>query len=181
MKVNPKKIIQKRISLIDTITNNLEEQGAVLFVPSSNEAERHLNINSDYLMLPSDLTDIESKHLGNYLNAFTQQRMYTRTLISWQELHIEEKKRMYYDKYVPLYEELARDNPKMSEKAKELLINNDETVKPSFISYRDEQKKLKILTYSLDSIDDAIFLVSREISRRGGDFNTEMRSGRFNA
>ncbi|MCX7985304.1 MAG: hypothetical protein N3A63_10455, partial [Bacteroidetes bacterium] len=159
---------EKRL-LVDEITDELKEKGVIFFTP-----ENSLNIDEEFLVLPKDLTEIPSRLLGNYLNAFTQQRMYMRTLIGWQELVYEEVKRIYYDKSIPLYKELSKQ--KISETAKERIINNDEEVKEYFIKMKDEKKKLELLMYSLASIEDAIFLISREISRRNGDYEIESRN-----
>lgn len=171
-KVNPKKIAQERKSLLESITKDLEDQGVPNICPS--EMGGVLNIDNDYLTLPKDLTDIPSRLLGNYLNSYTQNRMYMRTLIGWQELHLEGAKRNYYDKFLPVYEELCKQ--KMSETSKELLANNHDDVKDHFLAYRDEKQKLRMLSYSLASIEDAIFLISREISRRGADISSEIRN-----
>lgn len=171
-KVNPKAIARERQSLLDKVTKDLEQQGVPNLVPS--EMGGVLNIDHTFLTLPSDLTEIPSHHLGNYLNAYTQNRMYLRTLIGWQEIHTEDAKRLYYDKFVPIYNILSHN--KMTEKAKEIQANNDDTVKEVFLNYKDEKQKLKTLMYTLDSLDDAIFLISREISRRGADFNNSFRN-----
>jgi hypothetical protein len=171
-KVNPMKIKEERKNLADSLTDELEQNGAIFFKPV--EMGGNLNIDSDYLTLPKDLTETPSKMIGAYLNAFTQQRMYYRTLIGWQELNMEDAKRDYYDVSTPEYEELSKQ--KLSETAKDRILNNLKSVKPFFITYKNEKKKLMLFSYSLASIDDAIFLISREISRRGGDFNTEGRN-----
>lgn len=168
-KFNPLKILKEKKLLVDEITDELKQKGVIFFTP-----ENSLNIDEKFLVLPKDLTEIPSRLLGNYLNAFTQQRMYMRTLIGWQELIYEEAKRIYYDKSIPLYKELSKQ--KISETAKERIINNDEEVKEYFIKMKDEKKKLELLMYSLASIEDAIFLISREISRRNGDYEIENRN-----
>lgn len=171
-KINPKAIAQERKSLLESITGDLESKGLPSITPS--EQGGVLNIDDTYLTLPRDLTEIPSRLLGNYLNAYTQNRMYLRTLIGWQELQVEDSKRVYYDKFAPVYEDLCRQ--KMSETSKELLVNNHPNVKDVFIAFRDERQKLNMLNYTLASIEDAIFLISREISRRSTDFSTENRN-----
>ncbi|MFI3211564.1 MAG: hypothetical protein R3Y64_11025 [Peptostreptococcaceae bacterium] len=168
-KINPKRIVEDRQR---NLIKELEEEGVPVLAPT--EIGGVLNIDSDYLILPKDLTDIPSRLLGNYLNSYTQNRMYMRTLIGWQEIKVENTKREYYNFFLPIYTELSKN--KMSETSKELIANNDDSVKESFLVYKDEQQKLRLLQYSLSSIEDAIFLVSREISRRGSDFNTEQRN-----
>lgn len=171
-KLNPKKVAEERKARIYTLDTELKNEGALISCPS--EMGGNLNINHEYLTLPKDLTDTASPELGNYLNAYTQQRSYTRTLIGWQEVVVEGVKRLYYDKFVPVYSELSKQ--KLSETAKELMANNDPIVKDTFLDYKDEKQKLKMLCYSLASIEDCIFLISREISRRGADFDKDIRN-----
>ena len=93
-KVNPTKMLKER-ALMDRITDELEEEGAIIFKPQ--ELSGTLNIDVDYLSLPQDLTEVHSRDLGNHLNALTQQKAYMRTLYNWQEMCLEEAKRQYYD------------------------------------------------------------------------------------
>lgn len=172
-KINPKKVVERRKTLAEKLTEDLEEQGVVVFAPS--EHGGNLNIDNDFLSLPSDLTEIPSRDLGNYLNAFTQQKAYMRTVYSWQQANLEEAKRVYYDKYIEVYKELTRENPKMSEKAKELFCNNHSEVYDDFIKYRDCESRLSMVDMTIESLTEFIFLVSREISRRGADWNEEQR------
>lgn len=171
-KVNPRAVAEERKARIFSLDEELKEQGAIFPCPS--EMGGNLNIDNEYLSLPKDMTEVPSRLLGNYLNAYTQQRSYTRTLIGWQECHTEGAKRNYYDRFLPVYEELSKQ--KLSETAKELMANNDPSVKEVFLDYKDEKQKLKMLGYSLASIEDAIFLISREISRRGADFDIDNRN-----
>lgn len=172
-KINPLRMLkEKRERSLD---EELEDQGVVFFKPTTNETEGTLNIDSTYLVLPMDLTDTTSKELGRYLNAYTQQRIYIRTLIGWQQLVLEQAKRKYYEVSTPVYNTLTKkDFP--SETSKERFINNHPQIKDTFFEFRDEQRKLDLLYLNLNSIDDAIFLISREISRRVGDFDTERRN-----
>lgn len=171
-KVNPKAVAEERKARITQLDEELKKEGAIF--PCPVEMGGNLNIDNEYLTLPRDMTEVPSRLLGNYLNAYTQQRSYTRTLIGWQECHTEGAKRLYFDKFLPVYEELCKQ--KLSETAKELMANNHETVKEVFLDYKDEKQKLKMLGYSLASIEDAIFLISREISRRGADIDLETRN-----
>lgn len=172
-KINPLRMLnEKRERSLD---EELEDQGVVFFKPTTNDTEGTLNIDSTYLVLPMDLTDTTSKELGRYLNAYTQQRIYIRTLIGWQQLVLEQAKRKYYEISTPVYNTLTKkDFP--SETSKERFINNHPQIKDTFFEFRDEQRKLDLLYLNLNSIDDAIFLISREISRRVGDFDTERRN-----
>lgn len=172
VKVNPKAVAEERKARINSLDEELKKEGAIF--PCPVEMGGNLNIDNEYLTLPKDMTEVPSRLLGNYLNAYTQQRSYTRTLIGWQECHTEGAKRLYFDKFLPVYEELCKQ--KLSETAKELMANNDSSVKEAFLEYKDEKQKLKLLGYSLASIEDAIFLISREISRRGADIDLENRN-----
>lgn len=169
-KRNPMNVLKQRKSLVEKASEDLEEKGVVFFSPDTS-----LNIDTDYLTLPEDITDISSKELGKFLNAYTQHRMYMRTLIGWQMMYLEESKRVYYEVSTPIYSTLTKkDYP--SETAKERHLNNHPDVVEFFEKYKDEKRKADLLNLNLASIDDAIFLVSREISRRGNDFEVESRN-----
>jgi hypothetical protein len=170
--INPKKVVKERQkNLVDFISDSVKDKGVVIFTPDTN-----LNINNDYLTLPSQLSEVKSRELGDYLNAFTQQQMYMRTLLGWQELVVEQTKREYFDSCNTLYNDLTEKNKKMSETAKERIVNNTPEVKPYFIKYKDAKERLKLMQYSMESIGDAIFLLSREISRKSGDITIEGRN-----
>lgn len=172
-KINPMNALKNRRQSTKDLDSELEDKGVVIFKPT--EMEGNLNIDSEYLTLPKDITEATSQDLGRYLNAYTQHRMYMRTLIGWQQHTKEEAKRKYYDVSIPIYSTLSKkDFP--SETSKERFVNNHPEVIDSFYEYRDENRKLDLLFLNLASIDDAIFLVSREISRRTGDFNLERRN-----
>jgi hypothetical protein len=176
-KINPKEIREKRNkqqSLADRMEEELEKKEVKFFNPS--ETNGGLNIDTEYLSLPSDVTGVPSQELGKYMNAFTQQRMYMRTLVGWQEMIIEERKREYYDVSNDKYQELTDNRRKLTETAKEKIVNNDPEIKPLFIAFKDAKKKLRLLELNIDSIDDAVFNISREISRREGDFKKENRN-----
>lgn len=166
-KINPREIVKK--SYADNIQEELEKEGVEFFRPSDS-----LNIDEDYLSLPQDLTECPPKELGRYLNAFTQQKMYMRTLLGWCECMIEDARREYMDVAIGYYREV--NTTKMSEKAKDLEVNNEPEVLPLYNKYKDLQMKRSMLDYNLTSIEDAIFLVSREISRRCSDFNDDERN-----
>ena len=164
-KIDPK-AIQK--SYLDKIEDSLEKRGAVFF------DEKRLNIVGDYLTLPAEITDIHSKELGEYLNAFTQQKVYLRTLLGRADLLVEEARRKYYEVSDPIYRKYSFE--KMSETAKERLVNANETVRPAYYEYVDLKKKYTIIEISISNIEDIIFMLSREVTRRNADFAEEGRS-----
>jgi hypothetical protein len=173
-KINPMKELKRRKSLADTLSEDLESQRVVFFKPTEFE-NGNLNIDTEYLIMPRDITETPSRELGNYLNAFTQQRMYLRTVIGWQVCYVEEARRDYNDASSPEYQRLTRENPKMSETAKDKMVQSDPEVKKYFLKYQDNLNKLQLLESNLASIDDAIFSISREITRKIGDNDTESR------
>ena len=163
-KIDPK-AIQK--SYLEKIESSLEKKGAVFF------DESRLNITEDYLTLPAEITDISSKELGEYLNAFTQQKVYLRTLLGRADLLVEEAKRKYFEASDPIYRKYSFE--KMSETAKDRLVNANETVRPAYYEYVDLKKKYAIIEISISNIEDIIFMLSREVTRRTGDFAEENR------
>lgn len=172
-KINPMAILKEKKSLVDKIESELSDKGVDFFKPS--ESGGILHIDNDYLTLPKDITELPSQELGRYLNSFTQHRMYMRTLIGWQILYLEEAKRKYYETSTPIYNELDRKQFP-SEVGRERYLNNHPEVIDVFMDFKDEKRKMDLFNLNLLSIDDAIFLVSREISRRSGDFERETRN-----
>lgn len=167
-KVNPREVLNSRRSYCDDIHEDLQKQGVDFFTPSGS-----LNIDNNYLSLPRNITDVPAKDLGEYLNAFTQQKMYMRTLMGYAEMFMEEARRDYVYASEDLFSELS--HTKMSETAKEREVNSDPTVKPLFENFIDCKNKVKLLGLNIQSIEEAIFLISREVSRRSSDFDNENR------
>ena len=165
-KLNLKKI---RASYLANMEQSLTDDGVVIFEPD----KYNLDIDNEYLTLSADLTDIPSRELGKHLNAFTQQKMYMRTLVGRMECFVEEAKRKYLSVSAELYENI---NQKLSETAKERIINQDSRVKPYYEEYGDLKQRLNMLKLQVENIEDAIFLLSREVTRRGSDFSDENRS-----
>lgn len=170
-KVNPKEVLQQRRNYCDSLQKDLEDQGVDFFTPS--ESGGSLHINKDYLSLPQNITEVSAKDLGEYLNAFTQQKMYMRTLVGYAELFCEEARREYLEVSETRYKELL--GTKLSETAKEREVNSDPEVRPSYEKYVDYKNKIKLLNFNIQSIEEAIFMLSREVSRRTGDYENERR------
>lgn len=168
-KINPRKIHK---TYLDNMEDSLKSKGVILF------DEQYLNINLEYLSLPSEVTDIPSRDLGEYLNAYTQQKVYLRTMLGRAELLTEEARRAYYEASKELYRKYSVD--KLSETAKERLITSNEEVRPYYYEYLDCKKKQEIIEYSISNIEDIIFMLSREVTRRTGDFSEESRNYNVN-
>lgn len=171
-KVNPKEVLKEKRSYCDIVHEELQDKGVNFFSPSENGGT--LNINSEFLELPSNITEASSQDLGEYLNAFTQQKVYLRTLMGYAEMYAEEARLEYMTVSEDLYRGLL--NTKLSETAKEREINSDEEVKPVYEKLCDYRNKVRLLSYNIANIEDIIFMISREVSRRTGDFNEENRA-----
>lgn len=165
-KINPRELHKEYLSRTE---EELEEESVVFW-----ETQKNLNIQEDYLTLPRNITECPSWELGEYLNAFTQQKMYLRTLCGRVELEVEKTRRKYVESSEKLYASLS--NSKMSETAKERIINSDEEVKPHYYEYKEWSQKLSMLHSNISNIEDAIFLLSREVSRRESDYENENRN-----
>ena len=169
-KINPKEVLKKSYS--DRIQQELEDQGVDFFSPS--EAGGSLHIDGDYLSLPQNITEVTARDLGEYLNAFTQQKMYMRTLVGYAELLGEEARREYMEVSNPRYQALL--NTKLTETAKEREVNSNPSVLPYYEKYMEYKHKIKLLNLNIQSIEEAIFMLSREVSRRTGDYEHERRA-----
>jgi len=165
-KINPREI-QK--SYLDKMEDSAKGKGVILFEPKEN-----LNIDTNCLVLPLEITEISSKDLGEYLNAFTQQKMYLRTLLGRAELVEEEARRNYCVASQEYYRRYSAD--KISETAKDRLINFRPEVLPLYTEYSDSKRSIALIQYSISNIEDAIFMLSREVTRRTGDFAENMRN-----
>lgn len=170
-KVNPKAIMK---SYSDKLQGELEVKGVDFFTPTDIDPNGSLNIDKDFLTLPQNITDVPTKELGEYLNAFTQQKVYMRTLLGYAELLAEDARRNYTDVSEMKFREFL--GSKMSETAKEREVNSDPEVRPVYENFLDYRNKVRLLNLNIASIEDIIFMLSREVSRRTGDFNEENRN-----
>lgn len=175
-KVNPKQMLKEKRSYCDTIQKDLEDLGVDFFNPS--EEGGSLHIDKNYLSLPQSITETSTRDLGEYLNAFTQQKAYMRTLVGYAELFCEEARREYVSASETKYREFL--GSKLSETAKEREVNSDPEVAPAFEKYLDRKNKVRLLNLNISSIEDIIFMLSREVSRRTGDFNDDNRNYNVN-
>lgn len=151
-------------SLLTKVEGELSEQGIHLF---DNE-----NVVDEYLRLPADITEITSQELGRYFNAFTQQKLWTRTLLGRTSAVLREEE----DKLDEIRDRVYSQLPaKMSIKEKELKIRSDELDGMEATEFLKQiaimQEKRKMLFDYLDSLVDGIMCISREITRRQDDYN----------
>lgn len=156
-------------SYVDYIENKVIKNGGIIFDPNNG----NLHINSDFLELPMDISEVPSHELGNILNAFTQQKIYLRTVIMRMELMTENSKRKYFSTSESIFSALT--SKRMSESAKERILATDKNIKPVYEEYLDNRYTLSYMQSILANIEDSIFLISREISRRSSDYTDENR------
>lgn len=169
-KLNPKEIAKQR--LVERLDTDPIMKNVKLFSP-----EDGLDIDKDYLMLPPDITEVHSKELGMLLYNFTQQKVYMRTLYSWQIMITEETKLKYEKAFGEAYVTVNKENSKLSEKGKEILVNSQESIATLLVEYRENAQKLLAVEQSISSLEEIIFSLSREVSRRSKDFEEDTRTG----
>lgn len=165
-KINPKELHKH---YLDSLEDGLEKKGVVSF-----EIGKNLHITREFLALPSEITEVPSRDLGEYLNAFTQQKLYLRTLLGRIELELEQTKQKYFARSAESYKKLTRE--KVSETAKERMIVVEMQDTEEFREYNKSVERKRLIELGISNIEDAIFLLSREVSRRNGDFNAEQRT-----
>jgi hypothetical protein len=172
MKVKREKKVESKLDpkalFFGHIESELSKKGVTFF------DEKKLNIDERYLLLPKEVTDVTSRDLGEYLNAFTQQKMYMRTLVGRIEVLEDEAKKIYHDVSYPVY--VSLNQAKLSETAKDRILNSHEDVADSYYALQEVKRKKALVMSSIENIEDAIFMLSREVTRRTGDFNEETRN-----
>ena len=151
-------------NIADAVEKDLESDGIRLF---TNE-----NVDEDYLQLPADLTEVESRELGRYFNAFTQQKMYVRTVVGRVAAIIREKDA---ELNVLRSEVYSTMNTKTPLKEKELTFQADPRVQEQLQEIFIYEERLHMAKDYLEGLIDGITLISREISRRGDDWNESRR------
>ena len=151
------------------IEESVEKKGVVFLDPEAD----NLHIDRGFLSLPLDITLLSSQDLGNTLSAFTQYKMFLRTTLVRAENLLEATGRAYRDISSALYEEYTKK--KYSETSKERLIRSNEEIKPYFEDYSDCRRQIAMIESAIANSEDAIFLLSREVTRRGADYNEENR------
>lgn len=153
----------------ERVEEELNSNGITLFNNST--------VDSDYLQLPAYLDEVQSNELGRYLHTFTQQKIWVRTLISRVSAMLREKE----EELIPIKERVfSSQDKKMSITEKELKL----FVHPEAQAIMDDiqylQEKQNMLSEYMENLVDGIFSISREISRREGDFRDSNRVENIN-
>lgn len=154
---------------VEKIENEVVQNGGIIFDP----ANGNLHIDKNLLELPQDISEMPSHELGNTLNVFTQQKIYLRTAIMRLELMAENARRKFYATSESTFAALT--SKRMSESAKERILATDKVTKDVYEEWVDKKFILSYMQNILANIEDSIFLLSREISRRSSDYTDENR------
>jgi hypothetical protein len=163
MKIVRKKQQKEASKEKDKVSEMLEEFEDKGIVFSSNKS-----IDAEYLELPTYLDTATTTDLGRYMHTLTQQLCYVRGVqaqiaayvrIFENELNIE-KLRIF--KALPA---------RMSITEKELNLLDDDKAKVIIEQLNHYDNKLETLNAYLKNLNDSIFNVSRELTRRIGDGN----------
>lgn len=164
-KAESEAVVNEERNVSQIVEEELSAEGINLF---TNE-----NVVEDYLQLPADLTEETSRDLGRYFNAFTQQKMYVRTVIGRLSAIVREKDNAMNNLRAEVYSSM---NAKVSQKEKELHFQSDPRVQERLDELFTYKEKLLMASDYLDGLIDGITLISREISRRESDWNDDRRS-----
>lgn len=163
-KIKEEQDVDREEEQYNNTLHELKEEG---IVPFGND-----NVDDDYLQLPVFLTEESSKELGNYFNTFTMQRMYVRTILGRLRAHIRDLESDLDDIRATLYPTLP---VKMSIKEKEVALLSSHKARQIIEKQRGYQAKLDIVKNYMDSLEDGIHNISREITRRGKDWDDSNR------
>lgn len=160
---------EQELTLIESLEEELEDDGISLFT--------NKNVDDDYLVLPRDITEVESRDLGRYFNAFTQQKMWTRTLIGRVSANLREARSHLDEIKSQVFSSLPA---RLSVKEKELHFKANKEARVNLEVVALAEERLNLLTDYLHNLEDGIFNISREISRRGSDWNDDRRETNIN-
>lgn len=158
------KRVKKQSEDVRDVEVELAKEGIHLFTDE--------NIMEEYSRLPLDLTEVSSQSLGKYFSTFTKNKMWARTVISRAGIVIKALEEEIDTIKVETFKSLPA---KMSVKEKELMLRDDEKCAELLGELAYYQSKLEVLNSHLDNLVDAIFAISREISRRESDWSDAKR------
>lgn len=130
------------------------------------------SVDDEYLMLPPHLDDLPSNELGRYLHTFTQQKIWVRTITSHVGAMLREKE----EAFIPIKARIfSEQDKKLSITEKELKLFVDDEAKEKIVDIKYLEEKCEMLNSYMENLIDGIFSISREISRREGDFKDSQR------
>lgn len=159
---------------METNLEKLEKYLETSQIPTFNNS----NVDFEYLQLPKDLTILPTAEISKYLNALTQQKMYIRTLASQARAVYREAKSNFDKEKCRVF---VQAPAKMSVTEKELRVFQDAQAEQARTLTEYALEKYDYLKDIMESYNDGLFLVSRELTRRMKDTEDLSRNGRFNA
>lgn len=149
----------------------LEKEGFINIAPDPDDVDK------EYLKIPSNLSDLPQREIGKYLNAVTMQMIWVRTMITRIDVLIVELNFELDKVRAKIFPTLDK---KMSVTEKELMLLNETTALPNVEKIRFLQQKRAILDSNWESLNDAKFNISREISLRVGEMRDNNRLDNVN-
>lgn len=162
-KTKQKKPKREEIPLSEYALSRLERGGFVF--------AKEPVLDEFYLHVPADITEVSDKDLGTYLSTLTVQKNWIITLISKLEAEMLDVKESFEEAYSDSYDNAPHTN-----------VNDKKEYAKTTKKYRywARQKNraeatLTMALRNLETLDNAIFLVSREVSRRTGLRDQEIR------
>lgn len=122
--------------------------------------------------MPNFLDDLESKELGKYFHTFTMQRIYERGLMN----RVGAVLRAFEETLKPIKAKVYKTlDKRMSVSEKDIYLYEDAEAKEILDEVYVYREKYLFIEQHLQSLEHAIFDISREITRRQGDFDSSNR------
>ena len=152
-------------SLLTKVESELSNEG---FLKFTNE-----QTDTDYLTLPRHLDEVAPKEITRYLHAYTQQRVYIRGWLSRVSILVYESEFDLDREKIRVYANIPASIKSVSEK--ELQLYNDEVCLGILNNLKVLRSKQLMLADQIKNIEEIIFDISRELSRRGIDMSSHNR------
>jgi hypothetical protein len=161
--------IAEKGSLLDEVDAYMEKNEVPAF--DNNKMDRN------YLILPTFIDELASNELGKFFHTFTLQKLWVRTLMARVGAMLREKN-VELDK---MKDSIFSQYPqRMSITEKELKLYSDPVASAFLAELAVIQEKYNMLDSYMKNLEDAIFNISREITRRSGDFADNSRGENIN-
>ena len=130
------------------------------------------NVNAEYLELPTFLTDCESRELGKYFHTLTMQKSWAISLRARVKALMDDTDSRLDECKARIFSGLPQ---KLSVTEKELKLYEDEKSKQLLGEMRKYKAQKMMLDSHVECLESSIFDVSREITRREGEFGDNTR------
>lgn len=163
-KKKAKKKNKEEQSLKDYVIDRLLRGGFVF--PGEPTADQ------EYLNLPPDITAISNEDLGRHYNALTQQKNWVLTLIASLEVEQAEIEQTYDLLYAKYYE----NSPYMQVNDKKYYVLTQPKIRYWKKLLTRINATLTMAYRNLETLDNSLTLVSREVTRRIGLYENERRN-----